>query len=123
MAILKTSPWMNYTHCKNFVKFTSAFRTISYIICRYKLLDFFELPDLPRIREERLKLQIQLVAHTTPGVNRVKVENCHTEDEAFLPDRYVFVDGEKVLVFEVLWKVARRLLKNRSAIYVECFTK
>lgn len=139
---VKTTPWMRYEFLSgNFVAYYSC--KDDWAVCRGLLKRLFELPTLPRNNYDKTRLQIQLVAYTTPGPDRVKVEkscskslrepiritcssdragglNFFNVSAAFI---HVVIDGTRREVFPVLREVVYKLLKKRKAIYVECFYK
>lgn len=124
MSLLKTSPWMSYGVLSKQFSFSTLDRAI-WKVCRNRLRDFFELPDLPRDWERKKSLQIQLVAHTEPGPNRIKVENCREHGRENGKSKWIaysaVIDGKLRFLHIYVWVVAHSLLKKRKALYVECF--
>lgn len=100
MAILETTPWMIYNSVELY-----QYQWLK--ICRITLQNHFALP---------LKNRIKLIAHDSPGKDRVEVK----KDEI---DFHIIVEGVRRQLWTNIWQIAERLLKKHDAFYVECLTE
>ncbi len=116
--ILFTTPKLKLTSVSDYIFELKEFKHKRWVFCREIVCEFFNLPDNPRY--------IKFVAHSHPGVGRVKLEfNLDSKFELKIDGctrvfYEIFVDGEGVAFHEKVDKVIYRLLRKHEKIYVEC---